>query len=69
MKLKKEVIEQIKQSPLLQGKIAGALKKSVSTVYRLAKSNHDDLTKAAALKEIQEHLGLTEEQILETATA
>ena len=69
MKLKKEVIEQIQQSPVLQGKIAEALGKSISTVYRLARLNHDDLTKAASLKQIQAHLNLKEDEIIETVNA
>ena len=46
-------------------KIAVALKVSEQTVIRYISENHENLTKAAALKVIREETALTDSEILE----
>ncbi len=46
-------------------KLSEALDVHEQTVYGYIQKNHENLTKAAALKVIREETGLTDEQILE----
>lgn len=51
----------------IKDKLSTALNVGPQAVYKMIQNNHDNLTKAAALKVIREETGLTDEQILESA--
>lgn len=65
MKLTHLAILAVRGSKDIVPKLAAALKVSRPTVYRLIKENHENLTKAAALRVIREETGMEDSQILE----
>lgn len=67
MKLSKPALQAIyEHSPAIKNQLALALNCSEGTINRYIRDNDDNLTKAAALKIIQELTGLTMEKILES---
>lgn len=52
-------------SPAIIKKLAEAIGVSEASVYRFINDNDDNLTKAAAIKVIEQETGLTQDQILE----
>lgn len=64
IKLKDEVITSIRESSRLKNRILFELDMSSPTLYRLLKSNSDDLTKANTLRIISEELGIRPEELL-----
>lgn len=65
MKLTQKALEIIRK-PEVRRLLAIALDCTDQTIMRYIRTNDDCLTKAAALKLIQEETGLTNEEILET---
>ncbi|HVZ95415.1 MAG TPA: hypothetical protein VG847_00965 [Chitinophagaceae bacterium] len=66
LRLKKDIVMQIQNDPILFGKIAFALNLKPSSLPQLLYNNHINLTQFSSIKIIREHLGLPEEDILET---
>lgn len=65
MKIKKEVLQKVAESPALRKKLMSALSVSPASITRYLADNDDNLTKAAALKVIGEYFNLSNEEILE----
>lgn len=67
MRIKHEVLDEIRGNTRTKNLLALALDRSVWTIERLIDSNEEnsDLTKAAALKVIRQQTGLTDKKILE----
>jgi len=59
----------IDHSPGIKLKLALALNCSEGSINRYIRENDDNLTKAAALEVIRKETGLTDEEILEKASA
>ena len=55
--LKKEILDKINESPVLQGEIAELLGLQITTLYRVKRTNHPKLTQASVLKLLKEELG------------
>lgn len=69
MRLTKTALEAI-NTPAIRRRLMEALNDAAeSTIYRYIANNHDNLTKAAALKVIREETGLTDQEILEEEEA
>ena len=66
--LKSEVLDKIKNDPILFGKVAGSVGKSLSYTLRLLTINDDRLTKASVLKILREHLNVNTDAELLTET-
>lgn len=64
MKIKKNVLAKVHESPAVKKKLMSALNVSAPTISRYIDENDDNLTKAASLKIIGEYFNLTTEQIL-----
>jgi hypothetical protein len=69
MKLTNIAMQAIVQSPGIKLKLALALGCSEGSINRYIRENDDNLTKAAALEVIRKETGLTDEEILEKASA
>lgn len=65
MRLKKNIIEELRRNPGIRGRLCADLGKSYPTVQRWVEENHTMLTTAAALRIISEEMGLTNDEILE----
>lgn len=63
--LKQNVLDTIIATPKLQLELAEELGRSLATIYRIAKSNNDDLTKVAALRTISKFTGIKEKDLLQ----
>lgn len=61
IRLKQEYREEILATPELQGKIAGACKKSMNTVWRWCKDNSEQLTMLSALNAIRDFKKLSKQ--------
>lgn len=69
MKLSKSALKAIEDSKTIQGKIADACRVSFWTVLRWVESNDQMLTTASVLAILATETELTQEEILETASA
>lgn len=69
MRLKKEVLAKLRNSPGIRGRICAATGRAYPTVQGWVEENAEGLTLEASLKVIREELGLTNEEILETGKA
>jgi hypothetical protein len=65
MKLSELALQKIMDSKSLPKKLREALGVSRVTMWKYINDNHENLTKAAALKVIREETGLNDDQILE----
>lgn len=65
IELKQNVLDTIIATPKLQLELAEALGRSLATIYRMVKSNNDDLTKVAALRTISKFTGIKEKDLLQ----
>jgi hypothetical protein len=64
MQIKQTVLEIIKDKRIRR-RLAEALDTTDAIIVNYIKRNHDNLTKAAALKVIRDELKITDDQILE----
>ena len=64
IKLKPEIIEAIRGKQRLKNRMLYELNMSEATLYRLLRTNSDDLTKATALNIISEELSIKKEDLL-----
>jgi hypothetical protein len=67
MQIKQTVLEIIKDKRIRR-RLAEALDTTDAIIVSYIKRNHDNLTKAAALKVIRDELKITDDQILEEVT-
>lgn len=65
MKIREDVLSKISASNQIRGRLSAELNKSSFTIHKWIQDNHENLTKAAALRIIREELQLTDDQILE----
>lgn len=54
--LKKEILDKINESPVLQGEIAELLGLQITTLYRVKRTNHPKLTQASVLNHLKDVL-------------
>lgn len=67
MKIKKSVLEKIRNSAGIRGRLCAETGKSYPTIQRWVEENREGLTLESSLKVIREELGLTNNQILDHA--
>lgn len=66
MRIKNDVLLKVADSAKCKDLLEAALGVSQPTISRYVADNHDNLTKAAALKVIGEYFNLSNEEILES---
>jgi len=69
MKIKKNVLEKLAESPACKKLLIDALGVSQSSISRYIQENDDNLTKAASIKVIGEYFNLEADEILEESIA
>jgi hypothetical protein len=64
--LKQQIVDKIKEDPILFGRVAQALDLKPISLYNVLAQNHIKLTQAGVMMVLREYLGVQDNELLET---